>query len=179
MTTPDRLFSFDLETTGLNITEDRIVSAAVVGEFLPNGGRKIYVNPGIAIPAEATRIHGITDDAVSDQLPYAEGLHLIHRMLSWAWGNGGTMVGHNIHGYDLPMLRMQERVVFGNPLTNFGPTLDTLPSYRRAFPGETATLTVACERLGVPLHGAHDAAADAWAALGVARALNATAVALA
>lgn len=172
MTSPDRLFSFDLETTGLNVVTDRIVSAAVVGDFLPNGGRKIYINPGFPIPAGATSVHGITDEMVRDQLPYAEGLHLVHRMVSWAWSNGGTMVGHNIFGYDLPMLRMQERTVFGAAYTTHGPAIDTLKEYRRVFPGETATLAAACAKLGIDLTAAHDAAADAWASLAVARRLN-------
>lgn len=173
MTHPDKLFSFDLETTGLNITSDRIVSAAVVGDFLPNGGRKIYLNPGVPIPPESTKVHGITDEMVADQLPYADGIYLIHRMVSWAWNNGGTMVGHNIHGFDLPMLRMQERVVFGSAYTQFGTTVDTLKAFRSTFRGEPATLTAACAKLHIPLHDAHDAAADAWASLGVARALAA------
>jgi len=172
MSAPDHLFAFDLETTGLSFTNDRIVSAAVVGEFLPNGGRKIIMNPGMPIPEESTRVHGITDAMVAQEMSYVDGLSLLNRMLVWAWNAGGVMVGHNIHGYDLPMLRMQERQVFGREITSFGPSVDTLGASRRAMPGEIVKLTNVCERLGIALHNAHDAASDAWASLAVARALN-------
>jgi DNA polymerase-3 subunit epsilon len=60
---------FDLEATGTNITQDRIVGIAVI-KMLPNGEvhRKSNVlNPLIPILPESTAIHGLTDADVKDK----------------------------------------------------------------------------------------------------------------
>jgi len=66
----------DIETTGLDLYADRVVEmACVVLE-----GREItrrfttMVNPGVPIPVEASRIHGITDEAVAGAPSFAESL---------------------------------------------------------------------------------------------------------
>ena len=55
---------FDLETTGLQITKDRIVQIAII-KILPNGSKKnlnLVVNPEMVIPQEVIDIHGITNE---------------------------------------------------------------------------------------------------------------------
>lgn len=56
------LYSFDTETTGTNVFEDRIVSSAIVKlvDGQPVDQRKWLLDPGVEIPAEATNVHGIT-----------------------------------------------------------------------------------------------------------------------
>src|SRR5665647_80078 len=59
---------FDLETTGVNLSTDRIVEVAVI-KILPDGTRQVkrkLINPGIPIPPQSTEIHGITDAMVKD-----------------------------------------------------------------------------------------------------------------
>lgn len=59
---------FDLETTGIDIARDRIVEISMV-KVMPDGEeivRTRRINPGMPIPAEATAIHGITDEDVKD-----------------------------------------------------------------------------------------------------------------
>ena len=59
---------FDLETTGTNITQDRIVEISMI-KIMPNGEeieRTLRINPEIPIPAEATAVHGITDADVAN-----------------------------------------------------------------------------------------------------------------
>ncbi len=59
---------FDLETTGINITHDRIVEISFV-KVHPGGKEEIKsrrINPEMPIPPQATAIHGITDDDVKD-----------------------------------------------------------------------------------------------------------------
>ena len=54
---------FDLETTGINISKDRIVEMAIL-KVHPNGDeeRKTWlINPEMPIPKEVSDIHGITD----------------------------------------------------------------------------------------------------------------------
>mgnify|MGYP000785139033 FL=1 len=61
------LVFFDLETTGIDITKDRIVEISYVKVF-PNGkeeSKTMRINPERPIPPESTAIHGITDDDLS------------------------------------------------------------------------------------------------------------------
>jgi len=62
------LVFFDLETTGINITHDRIVEISFL-KIHPNGKEEVKsrrINPEMPIPPQATAIHGITDDDVKD-----------------------------------------------------------------------------------------------------------------
>ncbi|MDY4528546.1 MAG: 3'-5' exonuclease, partial [Parabacteroides sp.] len=57
---------FDLETTGINISKDRIVEVSIL-KVSPNGkeeSKTWRVNPEMHIPEESTAIHGITDEDV-------------------------------------------------------------------------------------------------------------------
>lgn len=69
----------DLEATGLNTSSDRIIEMTFM-KINPDGKEEVKtvrVNPGIPIPPEATRVHGITDEDVKDESPfrkYARGL---------------------------------------------------------------------------------------------------------
>jgi hypothetical protein len=63
---------FDLETTGLDVKNDRIVELALI-KVTPQGDvleRVRRYNPGLPIPPEATAVHGITDDDVADEHPF-------------------------------------------------------------------------------------------------------------
>ena len=64
---------FDLETTGINIANDRIVEISVLKVF-PNGNKESHtwrVNPTIPIPKATSDIHGITDEMVADAPAFA------------------------------------------------------------------------------------------------------------
>ncbi len=59
---------FDLETTGTNITQDRIVEISMI-KVMPNGEEHestIRINPEMHIPAEATAVHHISDEDVAN-----------------------------------------------------------------------------------------------------------------
>lgn len=59
------LAAFDTETTGVDVEEDRIVSAALVVQDRADGPVRVtrwLVNPGVPVPPGATEIHGLTDD---------------------------------------------------------------------------------------------------------------------
>ena len=62
------LVFFDLETTGINISKDRIVEISILKVF-PNGMEEVKtrrINPEMPIPSQSTAIHGITDEDVKD-----------------------------------------------------------------------------------------------------------------
>lgn len=92
---------FDLETTGTNVTQDRIVEIAVI-KLMP-GGEMIekhnVVNPTIPIPAESAAIHGITDDDVKDKPTFKELAREYARFLE-----GADLSGFNILKFDVPLL---------------------------------------------------------------------------
>ena len=64
------LVFFDLETTGLDLKNDRIIELAFI-KWTPTGDileRERRFNPGMPIPPEATAVHGITDADVADEM---------------------------------------------------------------------------------------------------------------
>ena len=55
---------FDLETTGINVSTDRIVEICYI-KVMPNGNelsRNMRINPEMPIPKEASDVHGITNE---------------------------------------------------------------------------------------------------------------------
>lgn len=76
----------DLETTGINLSSDRIIEIAIV-KVLPDNTRQVkrkLINPLIPIPAASSAIHGITDDMVKDLAQFQTGRkrdQTIHRKL--------------------------------------------------------------------------------------------------
>lgn len=92
---------FDLETTGTNITHDRIVEISLI-KVMPNGEefeRTRRINPGIPIPAEATAVHHITDEDVAD----APRFNQIAKDLAHIF-EGCDIAGFNSNKFDVPML---------------------------------------------------------------------------
>ncbi|MBI3481757.1 MAG: 3'-5' exonuclease, partial [Bacteroidetes bacterium] len=65
---------FDIEATGVNVANDRIIEIAVI-KVLPNGEiqhKTNLLNPTIPIPAESTMIHGISNEDVKDKPTFKE-----------------------------------------------------------------------------------------------------------
>jgi DNA polymerase-3 subunit epsilon len=92
---------FDLETTGINISKDRIVEISILKVF-PDGKEEIktkLVNPGIPIPLETSLIHGIYDDDVKDAPLFKDLGKNIAKFLE-----GCDLGGFNILKFDVPVL---------------------------------------------------------------------------
>ena len=92
---------FDLETTGLSVSNDRIVELALI-KVLPSGDvleRVRRFNPGIPIPAAATEVHGITDADVAEEESFARRARALAGLLEDA-----DLGGFNIRRFDVPML---------------------------------------------------------------------------
>lgn len=92
---------FDLETTGINPSADRIVEISLI-KVLPNGTetQKTYkVNPEIPIPAETTAIHGISDEDVKD----APTFKMIAKDLVELIADS-DLGGFNSNKFDVPLL---------------------------------------------------------------------------
>ena len=95
------LVFFDLETTGINITRDRIVEISVL-KVHPNGKEETKtrrINPEMPIPPESTAIHGITDDDVKDCPTFKQVAKSFADLLE-----GCDMAGFNSSRFDVPLL---------------------------------------------------------------------------
>ena len=92
---------FDLETTGINITNDRIVEIAIL-KLNPDEKieKKVWlVNPEMLIPKEVSEIHGITDDKVADAPTFKEISKTIYNFIK-----GSDLAGYNSDRFDIPLL---------------------------------------------------------------------------
>jgi DNA polymerase-3 subunit epsilon len=90
-----------LETTGINVSTDRIVELSVL-KISPNGKEdwmSTRVNPEMAIPPKTTAIHGIKDEDVLNSPTFKE----VGRKLS-AFLEGCDLAGYNAVKFDIPVL---------------------------------------------------------------------------
>jgi DNA polymerase III subunit epsilon len=92
---------FDLETTGIDVSKDRIVEIAIFKVF-PNGNKESktwLVNPTIPIPPQVTEIHGITNEKVANEPTFAELSSQIYNMIK-----DSDLGGFNSDRFDIPLL---------------------------------------------------------------------------
>jgi DNA polymerase-3 subunit epsilon len=92
---------FDLETTGTNITQDRIIEIAVI-KMMPNGEivrKSNVVNPTITISSESTAIHGISNEDVKDKPTFKEVAREYAKFFE-----GADIAGFNVLKFDVPVL---------------------------------------------------------------------------
>jgi DNA polymerase-3 subunit epsilon len=146
---------FDLEATGTDVMQDRIVDVCVLRRE-PDGKETTFsslVNPGVPIPAEATAIHKITDAMVSAEPTLKD---LAPKLLEIF--DGADLSGFNAAKYDIPLLTNElKRAGFDWPLTGKR-IVDSFTIFQRK---ERRDLTAAykfyCKK---DLTGAHRAEAD-------------------
>ncbi|MFC9424150.1 3'-5' exonuclease [Streptomyces sp. NPDC056987] len=171
----ETLVGFDLETTGTEPLEARIVTAAVVevkgGEVIRE--RSWLADPGIRIPAQASAVHGISSErAASEGRPAREVAGEIAEVLRGHWARGVPVVAYNAP-FDLTLLAAELRRHGLPELGPVGPVIDpytidrAVDKYRRG----KRNLEAVCGEYGVVLDAAHDAGADALAAARVATAI--------
>ncbi|WP_055529126.1 3'-5' exonuclease [Streptomyces graminilatus] len=175
------LIGFDLETTGTDPSEARIVTGAVIevrgGE--PLGRREWLADPGMEIPADAVAVHGITNErATSEGRPADQVADAMADVLTTYWKTGVPVVAYNAN-FDLTLLSAElrrhglpslwERLGGLDPAPVIDPyTIDrSVDRYRRG----KRNLEAVCGEYGVPLDAAHDASADALAAARLACAI--------
>lgn len=92
---------FDLETTGINITADRIVEISIIKVY-PDGhedSKTRRINPEMPIPADATAIHGIKDEDVAQCPTFRQVARSLADYL-----RGCDIAGYNSNRFDIPML---------------------------------------------------------------------------
>lgn len=162
-----QLAVFDLETTGLDLRESRIVTACVA--VIDANGQQIQVhewlvNPGIDIPEQASAVHGVTTEmARKDGGDPASAVSELVELLS-KYSKDMPLVAFNAP-YDFTILQSEALRYSINPLAP-EPVIDPLvldrAMVRKRF--GKRTLGVLCGDYGVELVDAHNSTADAIAA---------------
>jgi len=169
--------AFDLETTGIDVRSAKIVSASLVrldrtGAVIQQ--RDWLVDPGEAIPAQATAVHGITTERVqAEGVPARLAIPEIVAAVREVLDAGIALVVYNAP-YDLSLLAWEARRHGAGAMERLAPIVDPIivdkqvDRYRKG----KRTLELTASHYGVPLDGAHDAAVDAIAAARVAQAIG-------
>lgn len=152
------LVFFDLETTGIDITKDRIVEISYVKVF-PNGkeeSKTMRINPERPIPPESTAIHGITDDDVKDCPTFKAVAKTLAAQIE-----GCDLAGYNSNRFDIPLLAEEFLRADMNIDLNRRKFVDVQTIFHKM---EQRTLSAAykfyCNKT---LENAHTAAADTMA----------------
>ena len=167
---------FDTETTGIDTTQDRVVSSTVA--LLGKSGEVLerydwLIDPGVEIPAAAARVHGITTEvAQASGVEAAVGVAKIVGQLAEMIDRGFPIVAYNAP-FDLSLLRAEATRHGVTWPSEIAPVIDPLVIDKQVdrFRKGKRTLEVVSAHYGVLLDTAHDAGEDAIAAGRVLQAL--------
>ena len=157
----EKVLAFDLETTGVSTTNDRIVQFALIGTLADGTAvnHEQIVKPNIRIPYDAPQIHGISNEDVRDKPPLTEVADQLADLIE-----GAILVGHNVRNFDYAMLKT-EFLRMGRLAPQPKAIMDTLELVRRLRLPRPHNLGALCKRHGIRLEAAHTAAADAAATM--------------
>ena len=161
----DEWCAYDLETTGVDTETAHVVQAAIVryrgGIVLDR--RQVLCNPGIPIPADATAIHGITDEMVANAKPEAEALTGLVRWLA----KRAVIVTYNGMSYDDKLVQRITGLDLDTEWIDCA-RVDVLALIRSPAVGKwwkgsgRHRLGAVAAKMGISIDGAlHDAATDA------------------
>lgn len=169
--------AFDLETTGKDPREARIVTASIV--LVDESGnvaetQEWLANPGMEIPEEAAAIHGIsTAHAREHGQPADRVAAEVGAVLETLFKNNIPVIAFNA-SYDFTVLANEARR-HGLGQIVAAPVIDPFICNKHVdrFRKGSRTLVALCEEYGISLKDAHTSAADAEATLRLADALAA------
>lgn len=137
----------DTETTGMNPeTGDKIVEIGAIElkGHLPTGRTlQFYINPERDVPAEATAVHGITNEFLKDKPVFSQ---IYSDFLDFI-GKDSILVIHNAE-FDMKFINWELKQV-GHPPIPWDRVVDTLAIARKKFPGSPANLDALCRRFGI------------------------------
>ncbi|MFF4369674.1 3'-5' exonuclease [Streptomyces sp. NPDC001594] len=172
-----RLAGFDLETTGIDVEADRIVTACVVqcGGGQPTASASWLADPGIDIPEQAAAVHGVTTArARAEGKPAAEVVADVLAALGQAVTGGIPIVAMNAR-FDLTLLDREARRHGLTPLPGGFPVTDPYVIDKRVdrYRKGSRKLVNLAAHYEVPMGEAHTADADALAACRIAWRLGA------
>ena len=136
----------DTETTGLDpLAGHRLVEVGAVelSNHVPTGRTyHQYINPDRSMPKEALKIHGLSDEFLSDKPKFADIADDFLEFLS-----GGKLVIHNA-AFDLSFINAELGWI-GRPQLSENLVIDTVAIARNKFPGSPASLDALSRRFGI------------------------------
>ena len=156
-----RVLGLDLETTGFNPREDRVVQFALVGSDSDGSHLNLnsLVDPGCVIPSESSKVHGIFNDDVRGAGSFEEHVDSMSNLM-----DGAVIVGHNVLAFDWRFVEM-ECIRIGREAPVPLAIVDTLVLARSFDVPGRHNLGMLCKRFGIGLERSHSADADAGATL--------------
>lgn len=152
-----RQIILDTETTGLSHAHGhRLIEVGcleMINRRITRNYFHRYINPFRKIDAGATKVHGITDEFLSDKPAFSDIADDLFSFL-----NGAELIIHNAP-FDIGFLNAEFSRIKRSPITEFCSVIDTLIMARKEHPGQQNTLDALCRRYGVDnkhrdLHGA-------------------------
>lgn len=156
---------FDVESTGLNITKDRIIELSYIKVF-PDGHEQEHTyrfNPGMPIPQQSIAVHHITDDDVRDCPRFEQMAAELAQLFE-----GCDIAGFNSNHFDIPILAQEMAnagVEFDVKKCRF---VDVQTIYHKK---EKRDLAAACKfYCGVDMENHHESMADTRTTLNVLKA---------
>jgi len=157
------LIFFDCETTGVNLSKDKIVQIAIVKvDLVAKKVQKVswMFNPGVPIPKVTTDIHGITNEMVADKPKFESAADAIMSLLK-----SGVPAGYNINTFDIPLVKRElsdagKDISFMNKTTF--ETLDVFKIVKKLYKRSLSDMYL--RYTGKELDSAHDALADTMGA---------------
>ena len=151
-----REIALDTETTGLDpATGHRVVEIGcveMVGRVRTGRHFHVYLNPERDMPAEAQRVHGLSEEFLADKPLFAEVAEDFLLFIGES-----PLVIHNA-SFDMKFLNA-ELARIGIDAIPMERSLDTVKIARQKFPGSPASLDALCKRFQIDLgarnlHGA-------------------------
>jgi len=149
---------FDIETTGLNITKDRIVEIAII-KVSPDGKEEYFskkINPEMPIPLETSLLHGIYDEDIINEPTFKE---IADELVTFI--GDADLAGYNSNKFDIPVLSEELLRVGNNYDISNRKFIDVQNIFHKM---EQRTLSAAylfyCNK---PIENAHNALADTTA----------------
>ncbi len=152
-----RSIALDLETTGLNPKEGHkiieIGCVELVNNFPTGKVWQKYINPKRHMPEEAFKVHGLSEDFLSDKPFFAE---VAQNFLEFI--KDSTLIIHNSQ-FDLKFLNHELEMINHNTIDlNKNKIVDTIDIARKLFPGQSVSLDALCKRYKINIerkkHGA-------------------------
>ncbi|MGX7585767.1 exonuclease domain-containing protein [Candidatus Vidania fulgoroideorum] len=151
----NRIVFVDIETTGLLIARDRIIEIGcveVVNRILTGKTFHYFVNPGIRITPEASKIHGIHDSFLSNAPSFG---YICDQFLSFI--HNSPIIAHNAP-FDKRFITKELSI---HKRSNNLLYKDSLKIFRKLYPNKKNSLSAICKRLNIKRTRSHSAIYDA------------------
>lgn len=160
--------AFDVETTGLSYTDDRIVQASLV--LVSKDDKAIFaldwiIDPGMEIPQEVVDVHGVTNEMVKEEgVPLEQGVPEIVHNLNLLFEEGIPVVAFNA-AFDMTFVKANAAVCGVEDFTPC-PVIDpyVMNKFVQRYRKGKRNLGVLCQDYNIPTENMHNASYDAYCA---------------